>query len=238
VFALVKNILTTKKRTMVELKSFNVIKTWTLFMTGITLMLVIFSNYFLFYEAEMALSLTNFYRYSSLLWLIAMIYIFKNPVIIFGEVSLLKNIQYNKEQDFQIWNSKPLMLIAEKDKILHAQLIASLNATILGIQNLQISPEIVGSLTLTTETIAKELNVPKSHIAHLFKYYCHYSVNDFSNLVKINQAVQLIQNGFLENYTIAHLGEICLFNSRFTFSKNFKKFMGVSVSDYHFNSKK
>jgi hypothetical protein len=28
------------------------------------------------------------------------------------------------------------------------------------------------------------------------------------------------------------LGDKCLFNSRFTFSKNFKKFMGVSVSDY------
>ena len=71
----------------------------------------------------------------------------------------------------------------------------------------------------------------------MFKYYCNYSVSDFTNLVKINYAVLLINEEYLDNYTIEHLGEVCLFNSRFTFSKNFKKFMGLSVSDYVINRK-
>jgi AraC-like DNA-binding protein len=47
----------------------------------------------------------------------------------------------------------------------------------------------------------------------------------------------LINDGHLEKYTIEHLGTACLFNSRFTFSKNFKKFIGVSVSDYLDNTR-
>lgn len=100
------------------------------------------------------------------------------------------------------------------------------------IQVLQKSVPLISTTTLTAETLAKELKIPKSHLELIFKYYCNYSINDFGNLVKVSYSLSLIREGYLENYTVAYLGEICLFNSRFTFSKNFKKFTGVSVSDF------
>lgn len=60
------------------------------------------------------------------------------------------------------------------------------------IKTLQSSVELVTKITLNVETIAKELKVPKRHIDFLFKYYCNYSVNDFSNLVKVKYALLLI----------------------------------------------
>ncbi|HTN20315.1 MAG TPA: AraC family transcriptional regulator [Pelobium sp.] len=165
---------------------------------------------------------------------------FKNPVIIFGEQSLLKNIQLNEPQDFQVWNHKPLKAIEDKDKIVNNTILNRVDSIILEIKTLQKSVPLISKTTLNTTTLATELKVPKRHLDFIFKYYCHYSINDFSNLVKVNYALTLIGEGYLENYTVDSLGKECLFNSRFTFSKNFKKFVGVSVSEFvstHANGK-
>jgi AraC-like DNA-binding protein len=228
VFGLINN----KKRSMFEKGSYETIRTWTILMFLITFSLLFFSNYFLFHLAESRINLSDFYRFSSLLWLIALIYIFKNPVIIFGEHTLLKSIQINEPQEFLIWSRKPLKSIEQKDAVLSNNISIKVDAIILSIQKLQKSSQALSKITFTASNLAKELKLPRSHVEFVFKYYCHYSINDFSNLVKINYAFSLINAGYLDKYTIASLGDKCLFNSRFTFSKNFKKFMGISVSDY------
>lgn len=228
VFTLIKN----KKRSLLEKNSFSTIRTWTILMSFITFLLLAFSNYFLFREVDPGINLNDFYRYSSLLWLIALIYIFKNPVIIFGEKNLIKNIQVYEPQEFLIWSRKPLKSLEERDTVLNNNLATKIDSIILNIKKLQKSSPILSKNTLTPNFISKELKIPRSHVDFIFKYYCHYSMNDFSNLLKINYAVSLINEGYLDKFTIDSLGNKCLFNSRFTFSKNFKKFMGVSVSDY------
>jgi AraC-like DNA-binding protein len=217
---------------MLEKSAFRTIRTWTFLMSIIAFSLVLFSNYFLFNEGEIDINLNDFYRYSSLIWMVVLIYIFRNPVIIFGEQNLIKNIQLNEPQDFLIWSRKPLRTIEEKDSALGISISAKIERIILNIQKIQKSKQLLSSITLTPNNLSKELNIPRRHVDYIFKYHCHYSVNDFSNLVKVNYAVTLMNDGYLDKYTIASLGEKCLFNSRFTFSKNFKKFMGVSVSDY------
>lgn len=221
-----------KNRSLIEKGSYAAIRTWTLLMTIITFTLVLASNFFLLNEIDSVVYLNNFYRYSSILWLIALGYILKNPVIIFGAQQLLKNIQSNEPQEFLTWSTTPLKPIEEKDKLLHTNILEKIGPIILSIQDCQKSTELLTTMTFNTQALAKELKIPKSHVEIIFKYYCHYSVNDFSNLVKVSYAISLIKNGYLERFTIAHLGVACLFNSRFTFSKNFKKFTGVSVSDF------
>ena len=232
ILQLVIGLLKNKNRSMYEEGSYKTIRTWTILMTLITFTLVIFSNYFLFNRAKTEINLINFYRFSSFLWLGVLLYMFKNPVIIFGEYNLLKNIQSSEPQAFLIWSQRQIKPIEEKDKILYKNISNKIDNIILNIKNLQKSANALTRFSFTADTIAKELKIPRSHIELVFKYYCNYSVKDFTNLVKINYAVSLINGGYLEKYTVEHLGEVCLFNSRFTFSKNFKKFMGMSVSDY------
>lgn len=232
---LVIGLLKTKNRSLYQEGSYNTIRTWTMFMTLTTFSMLFFSNYYLFSSPKSNINLNDFYRFTSLLWLGALLYIFKNPVIIFGEYNLMRNMQSNEPQAFIIWNQKPLKAIEEKDKTLYKNILNKIDDIILNIKELQKSADAITAFSFTTDTLAKKLKIPRSHIELIFKYYCNYSVSDFTNLVKINHAVSLINKDYLENYTVEHLGEVCLFNSRFTFSKNFKKFMGLSVSDYVIN---
>lgn len=221
-----------KNQSMLGKMSSQSIKTWLLLMLAVSFLLIIYSNCFLFSDLYYKIILSEFYRYSSLIWFVILVYMFKNPVLIFGEINLLKSLQKNGPQDLLIWNPKSLKEIEDKDKMLYNTISNKIDSIVLDIQTLQKSVPLISTKTLNAKTIAQELKIPKSHLELVFKYYCHYSINDFSNLVKVNYALSLIKDGYLENYTVAYLGEKCLFNSRFTFSKNFKKFTGVSVSDF------
>ena len=229
ILLLLNKFIKRKNTTMLQILSYEQLKNWLLLMTGLTFILFVFSNYYLF---NSNLGLNTFYKYSSIIWLGILIYMFKNPILIFGELILLKNIKLNESSEFLIWSKKILKPIEEKDKIMHQTILMRLDFIISDIETLQKSIPIIAATTLTTKTIAQELKIPKSHLELVFKYYCRYSINDFSNLVKVNYALSLINEGYLKNYTVTSLGEKCLFNSRYTFSKNFKKFIGVSVSDY------
>jgi AraC-like DNA-binding protein len=125
-----------------------------------------------------------------------------------------------------------LLGVEQKDRKVYDVIFPKIDTILLDIQLLQKNISIISKTTLTTKTMAQELKIPKHHLDIIFKYYCHYSVNDFSNLIKINYAVLLIKKGYLKKHTVASLGEESLFNSRYTFSQNFKKFIGVSVSEY------
>jgi AraC-like DNA-binding protein len=229
---MLKDFIYRKNTSMLHKKSYREIKTWLILMIILTFVLIIYSNYFLFSESSSQITLGTFYKYSSLLWLIVLIYMFKNPIVIFGESYLLKNIELNEPPEFLVWSRKPLKTVEEKDKIVYNTILKRIDFIIADIQILQKSDEILSTITFTADTLAKQLKIPRRHLEFVFKYYCHYSINDFGNLVKVNYAVSLINDGYLDSYTVESLGEKCLFNSRFTFSKNFKKFIGVSVSDF------
>lgn len=229
---LVKELVIKEKFSVAEKNNYRTIKRWAFLMATITFLLVIYSNYFLFSEFNPHENLNIFYKFSSLLWLILIVYMFRNPLIIFGEQHFIKKIRENTPQEILVWNAKPLKTIEQKDRKVYDVIFPKIDKILLDIQLLQKNISIISKIPLTTKTMAQELKIPKHHLDIIFKYYCHYSVNDFSNLVKINYAVSLIKNGYLKKHTVASLGEESLFNSRYTFSQNFKKFIGVSVSEY------
>ena len=232
ILVLIKELFQLSKLNLLKKRNYKTIQTWALLMVSITFLLVVYSNYFLLSDKEPKINLNVFYSLSSFLWLFALIYMFRNPTIIFGEHYLLKNIQKETHQDILIWSDKPIKEVETKDKLLFNSIVITIDNILLNIKKLQKNISLISATTLTAKTIAQELKLPKSHLELVFKYYCHYSINDFSNLVKIIYALQLINEGYLKDYTVESLGEKCLFNSRFTFYKNFKKFIGVSVSDY------
>ncbi len=232
ILALLYELFKLKKLNMLEKRNYKTIRGWAILMVTITFFLVVYSNYFLLSDKNPKINLNTFYSFSSLLWLVALIYIFRNPAIIFGEHYLIKSIQKENQQDILIWSDKPLKEIESKDELLFQSIIETVETIVLNIQKLQNNTSFISITSLNSKTIAKELKLPKSHLDIIFKYYCYYSINEFSNLVKVSYALQLINEGYLNNYTVESLGEKCLFNSRFTFSKNFKKFIGVSVSSY------
>jgi AraC-like DNA-binding protein len=231
-FLKVKTFFYTKDKTILGQMNKNVIKTWLILMLFIAVSSSLYSTIIVFSDTHNQIIITNYLKYSSLLWFIPLYYLFSNPNIIFGEEYLLKKLKKIRPQEHLIWNAKPLKNIVDIDKKLYNSVFNRINTIIIGIQNLEKSVPIISKKALNTKIIAEELNIPKRHVDLIFKYYCHYSVKDYSNLIKINYALTLINEGYLNEYTVEALGEKCLFMSRFTFSQNFKKFVGTSVREY------
>jgi AraC-like DNA-binding protein len=50
--------------------------------------------------------------------------------------------------------------------------------------------------------------------------------------MRLIHALNLINEGYLDNFTIETLGEKCHFNSRTSFYRHFKKHLGVSPSQF------
>lgn len=228
----IKKFINRKNPSILDKVSYNAKKTWILIMLGLSFLLFTCTNYFVFNQLYFQEYLQVFYRYSSLVWFLVVLYMFKNPVIIFGEQSLLKTIHTSDPHDYQIWSIELLKPIEDKDLKVFKILENRINLIISEIKSLQKSTALISKTTLNADTLAKELKIPKRHLDFIFKYHCQYSINDYSNLIKVNYALTLINAGYLQKYTVDSLGKDCLFNSRFTFSKNFKKFVGVSVSNF------
>ena len=228
----VKTFFYTKDKTILGQMNKNVIKTWLILMLFIAVSSSLYSTIIVFSDTHNQIIITNYLKYSSLLWFIPLYYLFSNPNIIFGEEYLLKKLKKISPQEHLIWNAKPLKNIVDIDKKLYNSIFNRINTIIIDIQNLEKSVSIISTKPLNTAIISEELNIPKRHVNLIFKYHCHYSVKEYSNLIQINYGLTLINDGYLNEYTVQALGEKCLFNSRFTFSQNFKKFVGTSVREY------
>jgi AraC-like DNA-binding protein len=232
IFLLMKNFYFNKKLTLLEVSTNTSKKKWLIIMVILTISLFVHANYYAINNDYHKSTLTIYYGYTSILWFLVVLHLLRNPILIFGKQVLFKNIRLNQTQDFNIWSSDPLKLIEQKDDKVRKSIADKVDIIILEICSLQVSVSLISKQTLDIKTLGNELRLPKQHLAYVFKYYCNYSVNDYSNLVKIKYALTLINDGFLENFTVEALGEKCLFKSRFTFSTNFKKFVGVSVTDF------
>ncbi|WP_162339411.1 helix-turn-helix domain-containing protein [Cyclobacterium salsum] len=79
---------------------------------------------------------------------------------------------------------------------------------------------------------SKILGIQKNQVSHVINDEFGKRFSELVNQYRIKHAVQLIQEGYLDDYTLAALAEQAGFNSRITFFNAFKKEMGISPSEY------
>jgi AraC-like DNA-binding protein len=165
-------------------------------------------------------------------WSLFLVYLFFNPGLVFNEVFQKKDINRDFVKEFDIWNGKVLQKIEAQDQALEVIVRRHIVQLLEDLRELK--PELVigSSSACLLSNLSKQLNYPKSHIKFVLKYYCRYSQSDFLNLLRLIHALHLINDGYLENYTIETLGEHCHFNSRTSFYRHFKRHLGVSPSQY------
>ena len=128
------------------------------------------------------------------------------------------------------WSSKRLRKIQKSDRALYDKLdVTSLIDKIL---NLESNYEFIKDNELDKRYISNTLKVPEYQVKLLFSYHNFLSSTEYKNAIKINQSVRLLNNGYLDSLTVDSLSQKVGFKSRITFYNNFRKFIGVSVSDY------
>jgi transcriptional regulator GlxA family with amidase domain len=66
----------------------------------------------------------------------------------------------------------------------------------------------------------------------MFKFHCNESFTNFKKIVRIHDAVNLINKGYLKNSTIESLATTVGFVAYSTFSVAFKDITGSTAHDY------
>lgn len=193
----------------------------------------IFTAYFiLFNTTNKSEAIDGMFHSTSIVWVLFLAYLFLNPSIIFNEIFKKRDPNRDFIQEFGVWNTRAFQKIEYRDSSLEQIIRKNLEKLILDLKQLPAEAIISSSSTHLLQELAVHLNYPKSHLKYALKYHCQYSQSDYLNLMRVIYALQLMNNGFLENYTIETLVDKCHFNSRTSFYRHFKKHLGVSPSKY------
>jgi AraC-like DNA-binding protein len=225
-----------KRKNYKELIHYQSIKTWALFTYSI---IIIF--YFIFNYVLLTAPLENqngylllYYETIFPIWIFFIIYIFRNPVILYGEQLLLKNLINRSKEELATWRSLKLEPTELEDLDLEKKVRPKVETIIFAIKKFeeQLLEEFVELPSL--KELAFKLDYPQSHLKYVFTYYSFCTFGEYQNNLKIKFALKLIKAGYLGTRTIDSLSSRCLFANKRTFYRNFKKWVGYTPSEYQF----
>ncbi len=85
---------------------------------------------------------------------------------------------------------------------------------------------------LTINEFSKDISIPVYQISKSITYYTGMGFIDFINQKRIQYCVQKLDSGHWKNFTVEAIAQECGFNNRNSFTNAFKKFKGVSPTEY------
>jgi AraC-like DNA-binding protein len=178
----------------------------------------------------------SFQWISALIWLLILFKILVSPEILYGYDVLHKKIDENRNENLvlnSIWNINPKIQINNAQ---HLQLKEKIEPIILTyieeIEKISLTEKIFRDSTITMTDLANKLNAPKSHISYLFKYHSTISFSEFKKMIRIQDAIKLINEGYLKENTLDYLSKKVGFPSYNTFFTSFKEISGSSPFEY------
>jgi AraC-like DNA-binding protein len=164
---------------------------------------------------------------SGILWSIIFIKILITPEILFGYNALYKKINEQKKSEFSlndIWNLKEKIEINNlQDNLLKNKIYPELTKYLKDIEYLALTEKWFRKSKTSATEVAKKLNMPESHLKFVFKY----------QIIKIYDALQLIETGFLKINTLDALAIKVGFSSYNPFFTSFKDVTGSTPQAYN-----
>lgn len=212
----------TKKNKILKSK-----KNWLLIMFSLILCLYLISGILLFNFTDNIEKVHRlFYNFSAIIWLVALIYLFIKPEILFGTENLKNIVRKQEIRKNKIWYSKPLEKIEAYDQKVHASVAFNALDIISKIEDYTGNYDFHNNAPLDFKSLAIGIGIKAYHLNYIFKYYCSYSKSDFFNYYKVMYLLKLIEEGYLQKKTINSLISDSHFKSKQTFYNNFQKFTG------------
>jgi AraC-like DNA-binding protein len=205
--------------------------------------LLTYSVYFIFFVVYNYMFLTNpqetgsghfdkFYTLSSWGLLLLISYIFRNPVILYGEQLLLKNLKNTSKEEVVAWRSIKLEPTEKEDLDVEKKVKPKVEELIFAIKKFE--EELLEEFVVlpSLKELAFKLDYPQSHLKYVFNYYSFCTFGEYQNNLKIKFALKLIKSGYLDTRTIDSLATRCLFANKRTFYRNFNKWVGFTPTEY------
>lgn len=173
------------------------------------------------------------YILSTLVWFFWLIYLFFNPILLYGKGYLISQVDYVKKKELQIWGLNEAIIKTKKELIIEKKINELVYDIINKIKELELDNSFTQSKEMTIENIATKLKIPIYHVKYIFKFYCKLSPTVYKNYIKTNTAIMLMEDNYLKTQTFDSLAKKSLFGSSLTMYNYFKKFYNLSPSEYH-----
>lgn len=217
-----------------------IIKRWTLFLFSLLFLMGLRLIASLVLEVT-----TDRYEYGkSFMWISGGIWLFIFlRILIFPEILkgrsyyTLDNVttekfiavpsNWKKEVFFAITNVQDLQL---NEKIAHL-----LDGYKYRLDEVRLHSKLLRDSKISLGDLAYRLNIPKSHLTFLFKYCSEVSFSDFKKAVRIEDALELIDEGYLVHNTFDSLAKLVGFASYNTFFTSFREIVGMTPQEYYSN---
>ena len=238
-YKLLKRNIWQENNTIKVVKKQNVLnRKWTYFLFFAILFLAVRLIGSLFLEINFGHNIKGFsYQWiSALIWLIVLFKILSSPEILYGYDMLHKKIDENRNRNLflnSVWNINPKIQINNAQHLQLKEKIAPLILTYMeAIEKISMTDKIFRDPTITMTDLANKLNAPKSHISYLFKYHSTISFSEYKKVIRIQDAITLMEEGYLKENTLDYLSKKVGFPSYNTFFTSFKEISGSSPNEF------
>lgn len=166
-----------------------------------------------------------------------------NPKILYGYNALYKKIKKHRNSnlilhDLWIINPKEPMTNSQ-DIILKEKISGYITTYLQNIESLVLQYEFLRNPLVNQTDISNKLEIPKSHITFTFKYHSKVSFTEFKKIIRIYDAIHLIEKDYLKSNTLESLATKVGFSSYNPFFITFKDVTGNTPQLYnkeHLNS--
>jgi YesN/AraC family two-component response regulator len=177
-----------------------------------------------------------FFWINSIIWFFVFFKIVTNHKILttyYSIISKEKKNDFSRKEYSKNWKIKPLTDITNKQDL---QLSLNLRDNIV-----VIFEEIDAAISennffrvsgFSIVDLANKLNIPKSHLAYVFKYHSKLSFSDFKKKARINDCIDLVQSNYLKQNTFESLAKEVGFSTYNTFYTSFKEVTGKAPNQY------
>ena len=211
---------------------YNSIKKWAFLVFGVFVLIFIFSNYFFIEDSTEILAdkFEKFYALASILWLLLIIYLFYNPILLYGDKVLIEKLNNSKAEEIVVWRNSRLTVTLKNDLLLEKKV--NVPEIIFSIKRFEEKTLQNFELLPSLKEFAFNLSYPQSHLKFVFNYYSFCTFSEYQTVLKIKYAILQIKSGYLDTKTLDSLATRCHFTNRSTFYKNFKKYTGLSPTEY------
>jgi AraC-like DNA-binding protein len=166
-------------------------------------------------------------------WLIVFMMILTSPTILNTYISQLSREGEKATKPISFWRLKPINTITNpKDIQLGKKINGELNAYFLQITLSVEEKHLFRKSDMSINELALKTKIPISHLSFIFKYHSEISFSDYRKMARIQDAVALIEEGFLKTNTLDALSEKVGFNTYNSFYIGFKEFTGKAPQNY------
>lgn len=223
---------------------FSLIKNWTIFFFIINILSSIIFLISLYKEFNEGLNISGktMAIFSLVFWLFIFFKILISPEILFGlpilNSTLLKYneiVSENKEIvsiSDDNWILETSSKKTTQDERLQEKIRANIKNYIYEVDQLSAEKLIFRNPKISQSDIAEKLGFPTSHIVYLFKYHSKISFSEYRMNSRIQDAIALIKDGFLNTETFESLAYKTGFASYNPFFTAFKKITTYSPQEF------